>query len=84
MDWIARSTSELLHIAETIQQKEAELQSLEEPWADTTSLAARMVLTIFGGIAEFERALIRSRTEEGRRAAQQKGAPSGDPLKNAP
>ncbi len=69
LDRLARSTSELLRIAEQLTEKNAGLQSLEEPWADTTSPAGRMVLTVFGGIAEFERHLIRARTDDGRLAA---------------
>jgi len=45
----------LLRIAEQLSDKDAGLQSLAEPWADTTSPAGRMILTVFGGIAEFER-----------------------------
>jgi len=43
---------------------------LGEPWADTTTPAGKMVLTVFAGIAEFERALIRDRTGAGRVAAK--------------
>jgi len=64
LDRLARSTAELLRIAEVIAEKKAGLQSLEEPWADTTTPAGRMVLTMFAGVAEFERALIRHRTDE--------------------
>ena len=60
------------------------LQSIAEPWADTTSPAGRMVLTVFAGIAEFERSLIATRTEEGRRAAQARGVPFGRPPKLRP
>ena len=74
LDRLARSTFELLRIAETIGEKHAGIQSLPEPWADTTP-AGRMVLTVFAGIAEFDRALIATRTEEGRRAAQARGVP---------
>lgn len=81
LDRLARSTAELLRIAEAIEEKEAGLQSLAELWADTTSPAGRMVLTVFGGIAEFERALIAERTEEGRRSARQRGVPFGRPRK---
>ena len=69
LDRLARSTGELLAIAERISGKEAGLQSLDEPWADTTSPAGRMILTVFAGIAEFERHLIHSRTDDGWRAA---------------
>ena len=73
LDRLAHSTFELLRIAESIEAKHAGLQSIAEPWADTTTPAGRMVLTVFAGIAEFERSLIATRTEEGRRAAQARG-----------
>ena len=81
LDRLARSTSELLAIAERISGKEAGLQSLDEPWADTTSPAGRMILTVFAGIAEFERHLIHSRTDDGRRAAMARGVTFGRPRK---
>ena len=84
LDRLARSTSELLRIAETIEETNAGLQSIAEPWADTTTPAGRMVLTVFGGIAAFERSLIAARTEEGRRAAQARGVPFGRPPKLRP
>ena len=55
-----------------------------KPWADTTSPAGRMALTVFGGIAEFERALIAERTEDGRRPARQRGVAFGRPPKLRP
>lgn len=79
LDRLARSTAELLRIAEVIREKDAGLQSLEEPWADTTTPAGRMVLTMFAGVAEFERALIRHRTDEGREAAKRRGVSFGRP-----
>ncbi len=57
LDRLARSTRDLLDIAERIQETGAGLRSLAEPWADTTTPAGRMVLTVFAGIAEFERSL---------------------------
>ena len=84
LDRLARSTSELLRIAETVGEKHAGIQSLAEPWTDTTTPGGRMVLTVFAGIAEFERALIATRTEEGRRAAQARGVPFGRPPKLRP
>src|SRR3954463_15082836 len=45
LDRLARSTAELLRIAEVISEKNAGLPSLGEPWADTTTPAGRMVLT---------------------------------------
>ena len=84
LDRLARSTAELLRIAEVISEKTAGLQSLEETWADTTTPAGRMVLTMFAGVAEFERALIRHRTDEGRQAAKRRGVSFGRPQKLRP
>jgi len=81
LDRLARSTRDLLDIADTLANAGAGLKSLSEPWADTTSAAGRMVLTVFAGLAEFERALIRERTGEGRAAAQQRGVRFGRPAR---
>lgn len=77
LDRLARSTRDLLDIAERIQEAGAGLRSLAEPWADTTTPAGRMVLTVFAGIAEFERALIIDRTRNGREAAKARGVKFG-------
>ena len=81
LDRLARSTAELLRIAKIIREKDAGLQSLEEPWADTTTPAGHMVRAMFAGVAEFERALIRHRTGEGRQAARRRGVLFGQPQK---
>ncbi|HHF0812426.1 TPA: recombinase family protein [Pseudomonas aeruginosa] len=77
LDRLARSTRDLLDIAEQFQARGAGLRSLAEPWADTTSPAGRMVLTVFAGIAEFERSLIIDRTRRGRDAAKGRGVQFG-------
>ncbi len=81
LDRLARSTGDLLEIAETLRKLGAGLRSLAEPWADTTTAAGRMILTVFAGLAEFERALIRERTSGGRAAAKARGVRFGRPLK---
>jgi DNA invertase Pin-like site-specific DNA recombinase len=81
LDRLARSTRDLLDIAELIKEAEAGLRSLCEPWADTTSPAGRMVLTVFAGIAEFERALLYQRIGAGRAAARARGVRFGRPPK---
>jgi DNA invertase Pin-like site-specific DNA recombinase len=81
LDRLARSTRDLLEIAEQLKEAEAGLRSLHEPWADTTSPAGRMVLTVFAGIAEFERELIHERTRSGRVAAKARGVRFGRPPK---
>src|SRR5690606_5397154 len=77
LDRLARNTRDLLDIAERIQVTGAGLRSLAEPWADTTTPAGRMVLTVFAGIAECERSLIIARTRSGREAAKARGVKFG-------
>ena len=81
LDRLARSTRDLLEIAEQLRETDAGLRSLSEPWANTTSPAGRMVLTVFAGIAEFERALIHERTGAGRAAARARGVRFGSAAK---
>lgn len=84
LDRLARSTRHLLEIAETLRTKEAGLRSITEPWADTTSPEGRTVMTVFAGIADFERALIRERTAAGRVLARSRGTHMGRPAKFIP
>jgi DNA invertase Pin-like site-specific DNA recombinase len=81
LDRLARSTRDLLETMETIRQADGKFQSLSEPWADTTTNAGKMIMTIFAGIAEFERGLIRERTNAGREAARKRGVRFGRPRK---
>jgi len=77
LDRLARSTGDLLAISERIGAAGAGLRSLAEPWADTTTPAGRMILTVFAGIADFERSLIVERTSSGRTAAKARGVTFG-------
>lgn len=81
LDRLARSTKDLLILAEEIAERGAGLRSLGESWADTTTPAGKMILTVFAGIAEFERSLILQRTGAGRAAAQARGVKFGRPTK---
>jgi DNA invertase Pin-like site-specific DNA recombinase len=69
---------------ETINEAGGKFRSLSEPWANTTTHAGRMIMTVFAGIAEFERDLIRERTSAGREAAKQRGVRFGRPPKLSP
>src|SRR3954454_10925965 len=66
LDRLARSTRDLLNTLATIAGKKAGFRSLGDSWADTTTAHGRLMLTVLGGLAEFERELIRTRTGEGR------------------
>ena len=61
LDRLARSTRDLLNTMETLADAGAKFQSLSEPWANTTTHAGKMIMTVFAGIAEFERDLISER-----------------------
>ncbi len=84
LDRLARSTRDLLETTETIREAGAKFQSISEPWADTTTHAGKMIMTVFAGIAEFERDLIRERTGAGREAAKKRGVQFGRPRKLNP
>jgi DNA invertase Pin-like site-specific DNA recombinase len=81
LDRLARSTRDLLETMETIREAGARFQSLSEPWANTTTHAGKLIMTVFAGIAEFERDLIRERTSAGREAARRRGIHFGRPRK---
>lgn len=65
LDRLARSTRDLLNLLATISDRGAQFRSLRDAWADTTTPHGRLMLPVLGGLAEFERELIRSRTTEG-------------------
>jgi DNA invertase Pin-like site-specific DNA recombinase len=67
-----------------IREAGARFQSLSEPWADTTTHAGKLIMTVFAGIAEFERDLIRERTKAGRVAARDRRVSFGRPRKLNP
>ena len=84
LDRLARSTRDLLNILDTIAKAGAGFRSLGDAWADTTTPHGRLMLTVLGGLAEFERELIRARTGEGRVRAKARGVHMGRPPKLTP
>ncbi len=79
LDRLARSTRDLLNTLDAIGKAGARFRSLGDAWADTTTAHGRLLLTFLGGIAEFERDLIRARTGEGRERAKARGVHMGRP-----
>ena len=84
LDRLARSTRDLLNVLGAVADKGAGFKSLRDSWADTTTAHGRLMLTVLGGLAEFERELIRSRTSEGRERAKAKGVVMGRKPKLTP
>ena len=81
LDRLARSTRDLLNVLDKIAKAGATFRSLGDTWADTTTAHGRLMLTVLGGLAEFERELIRVRTGEGRVRAKARGVHMGRPFK---
>lgn len=79
LDRLARSTRDLLNILTALADRGASFRSLSDPWADTTTPHGRLMVTILGGLAEFERELILARTREGVARAKARGAKLGRP-----
>ncbi len=77
LDRLARSTRDLLNTLAAIADNGAGFRSLGDAWADTTTAHGRLMLTVLGGLAEFERELIRARTGEGRERAKARGVKMG-------
>jgi len=84
LDRLARSTRDLLNLLGAIADKGAGFKSIRDTWADTTTPHGRLMLTVLGGLAEFERELIRSRTGEGRARAKARGVVMGRKPKLTP
>jgi DNA invertase Pin-like site-specific DNA recombinase len=79
LDRLARSSRDLHNILHEVQEQSCGFVSLGESWCDTTSEVGRLMLTIMGGIGEFERGLIRKRCEEGIERAKANGKQFGRP-----
>jgi DNA invertase Pin-like site-specific DNA recombinase len=81
LDRLARSTRDLLNVLHEVGEKGAAFRSLADTWADTTTPHGRLMVTVLGGLAEFERSLIRARTDVGIRRAREAGIRFGRPPK---
>ena len=79
LDRLARSSRDLHNILHEVQEQDCGFVSLGDAWCDTTTEVGRLMLTIMGGIAEFERGLIRQRCEAGIERARANGKQFGRP-----
>jgi DNA invertase Pin-like site-specific DNA recombinase len=77
LDRLARSTRDLLNTLAQIGDRGAAFRSLADSWADTTTAHGKLMITVLGGLAEFERSLILARTSDGRARAKARGVPFG-------
>jgi DNA invertase Pin-like site-specific DNA recombinase len=79
LDRLARSSRDLLNIVHDLEQAGCGFVSLAEVWCDTTTPSGKLLITVLGGIAEFERSLIMARTEAGIAKAREQGKRFGRP-----
>jgi DNA invertase Pin-like site-specific DNA recombinase len=78
LDRLGRSLKDLITLAELLEQRKVGLKSLKEA-LDTSSSGGRLIFHMFGALAEFERDLIRERTQAGLNAARARGRLGGRP-----
>lgn len=76
---VSRSTLDMLKLVEQITAKGGYIRSLSESWLDTSTPSGTLMLTVLGGIAQFERELLLQRCNEGRAVAVSKGVQMGRP-----
>jgi DNA invertase Pin-like site-specific DNA recombinase len=77
LDRLARSIRDLLNLLDTVKAAGAHIKALDDPWLDTTTPHGELILTVMGGLHEFERKLIRQRCDEGIKRAKARGTQFG-------
>jgi len=78
LDRLSRSLKDLIEMVTLLESKGIGLRSLQEA-IDTSSSSGKLIFHIFGALAEFERNLIRERTQAGLQAARARGRKGGRP-----
>jgi DNA invertase Pin-like site-specific DNA recombinase len=78
LDRLGRSISNLIELVRVLQDRGVELRSLTEG-IDTTTINGKFAFHLFAALAEFERALVRERTQAGLDAARARGRKGGRP-----
>ena len=78
LDRMGRSLHHLVKIVHELLQKDVSIISLNDP-IDTNSIQGKLMFNIFASLAEFEKDLIRERTQAGLRAARARGLIGGRP-----
>ena len=79
LDRLGRSLPHLVHVVTLLKERGVGFKSLTEGVVDTTTPAGELVFSIFAVLAQFERGLIRERTQAGLAAAREKGRIGGRP-----
>ncbi len=78
LDRLGRSLKHLIDVIHLLQQRQVGFRSITEN-IDTTTSGGKLIFHVFGALAEFERDLIRERTQAGLQAARARGRVGGRP-----
>ena len=84
LDRLGRSLSHLIRLVDTLGALHVDLVSLGDPGLDTSSPHGRLIFSVMGAVAEFERDLIRERTRAGMASARRRGSRAGRPCVHVP
>lgn len=76
LDRLGRSLKDLIALIEDLESRQIGFRSLQES-IDTTTSGGKLIFHMFGALAEFERNLIRERTQAGLQAARARGRKGG-------
>lgn len=79
LDRLGRSLPHLVQVVAFLREKGISFKSLTEGVVDTTNPAGELIFSVFAALAQFERGLIRERTQAGLAAAREKGRIGGRP-----
>ena len=80
LDRAGRSLAHLIELLKGLKEREIEFLSITEQ-IDTTTPGGKLIFHLMGALAEFERDLIRERTNAGLAAARARGHVGGRPRK---
>lgn len=81
IDRLSRSTADLMRLIDELNEQSVGFKSIDEPFLDTTSPHGELLITIFSGLAQFERNRILERTRAGQAEAKKRGVKFGRPSK---
>jgi DNA invertase Pin-like site-specific DNA recombinase len=83
LDRLGRSLRDLIEVVNALGERGVGLRSLHES-IDTTTPAGKLTFHVFGALAEFERDVMRERTQAGLLAARKRGKKLGRPRSLSP
>jgi DNA invertase Pin-like site-specific DNA recombinase len=81
LDRLCRNLRDMLNLLHELSERGISFYSLKEEWANLDSASGKLLLHILSATAKFERELIKSRVDEGRKRAMIKGVKFGRPSK---